>query len=127
MGPVTSTCLPGFPTSSSTSATASAMRHPSRSGNCSSFSSAWSSIRSTMKLFRRWDFALWEACERKAGLLLKLFERIVGYPPGGPRIQLSDRLCPLHRHGSKMAVAFPDLPQGPVHRFLHEVALICGI
>ena len=26
-----------------------------------------------------------------------------------------------------MAIAFPDLPQGPVHRFFHQIALICGI
>src|SRR5437016_4468024 len=26
-----------------------------------------------------------------------------------------------------MAIAFPDLPQGPVHRFFHKIALICGI
>ena len=42
-GCFTSACLPGFPTFSSTSVTASAMRHPSRSESCSPFSSAWSS------------------------------------------------------------------------------------
>src|SRR6266566_9047583 len=61
------------------------------------------------------------------GPLLQFFKRIVGDPPGCARIQLFDRLRPLHRHGPKMAIAFPDLPQGPVHRFFHQIALIDGI
>src|SRR6266849_1929780 len=57
-------------------------------------------------------------------LLLQLFECIVGYPPGCVRIHLFDRVRPVQRHSTKMAIAFPDLPQGPAHRFLHKIALI---
>src|SRR5258706_15652785 len=60
------------------------------------------------------------------GRALQLAQRIGSDPPCAPRAALSDPPCGGDRLTVQAQVSLADLAQRPVHRLLHQVAVVVG-